>query len=172
MKKVNIKLPGLRIIKTVVTAFIVMLIAHFSNGILRPYDMVIVAVLAIQSDVAESFNEVKNRLSATLIGGIIGTIIMCINYISSSDIVELFLVPFGIFSILYFCSKLIKKSEFIIIACYAFLAITLDEPATISWLYPIRVMANTIVASIVAMIVNLYSPKIGNTKKISVVNFK
>ena len=159
MKKVSLEKPGLRIIKTIVAIIIVMIMSKFSDGLLTPYDMVVVAVLAIQSDVAESLNEVKNRLSSTIIGGIIGTIVMSIMYISKLEFIDVLLIPLGIFLILYFCSKLIKKSEFIVIACYVFLAITLDEPAEISWMYPIKIMANTIVASIVAMLVNLYTPK-------------
>lgn len=159
MKRVSLQKPGLRIIKTIIAIVIVMIMSKFSDGILTPYDMVVVAVLAIQSDVAESLNEVKNRISSTIIGGIIGTIVMSIMYISKLEFIDVVLIPLGIFLILYFCSKLIKKTEFIIIACYVFLAITLDEPAEISWLYPIRIMVNTIVASIVAMLVNLYTPK-------------
>ena len=159
MKKVNIEVPGLRIIKTVITVLVVILLSHFSHGILRAYDMAIVAVLAIQSDVAESFNEVRNRLSSTIIGGIIGTIAMCLNYVINFEIFDAIIAAIGVFIILYFCSKIIEKSEYILIACYVFLAIVLDEPSTISWIYPIRIMLNTVVASIVAMIVNLYNPK-------------
>lgn len=159
MKKVNIEVPGLRILKTVVTVLIVVLLSHFSHGILRAYEMAIVAVLAIQSDVSESFNEVRNRLSSTLIGGIIGTIAMCIMFAIDLDIIDALVASAGVFIILYFCSKIIGKAEYILIACYVFLAIVLDQPATISWIYPLRIMLNTIVASIVAMIVNLYNPK-------------
>ena len=63
------------------------------------------------------------------------------------------------FFILYLCSKLINRTEFIIIACYVFLSITLEEAPEISWIYPIKIMITTIVASIVAMIVNLYDPR-------------
>ena len=158
-EKVKLKAPGLRIIKTIIAIVIVLIISKFSNGLLTAYDMVVVAILAMQGDVAQSLKEVRNRISSTVIGGIIGTIVMSIMYISGSDFLDLILIPLGVFLILYFCSKLIDKSEFIIIACYVFLAITLDEPAEISWLYPIRIMANTIVSSIVAMAVNLYTPK-------------
>ncbi len=170
MKKAKIEVPGLRIIKTVLAIFIVLLISKFTGGILRPYDMVVVAILAIQSDVAESLNEVKKRLYSTALGGIIGTIMMTISYMVGGDTIDLFLVPLGIFFILYFCSKLIKKTDFIIISCYVFLAITLDEPAELSWLYPIRVVANTIVASIVAMLINLYTPK--DNKRVKIVKEK
>lgn len=159
MKKVNIEVPGLRILKTVITVLIVVLLSHLSHGILRAYEMAIVAVLAIQSDVSESFHEVRNRLSSTLIGGIIGTIAMCIMFAIDFDVIDAIVASAGVFIILYFCSKIIGKAEYILIACYVFLAIVLDQPATISWLYPLRIMANTIVASIIAMIVNLYNPK-------------
>ena len=172
MKKVNIEAPGLRIIKTVIAVLIVMLIGTFSNGILQPYEMTIVAVLAIQADVAKTFKEVKNRISATVVGGIIGTIAMAISFINTSQIVNIILIPLGIFLILYFCSKLINRSEFILIACYVFLAITLDEEPSSGWIYPIYVMANTIVASIVAMVVNLYTPRHKRNSRISVVKEK
>ncbi len=172
MKKVNIEVPGLRIIKTVITVLIVMIIGTFSNGILQPYEMAIVAILAIQGDVVKSFKEVKNRISATIVGGIIGTIAMSIDFISNTQITNIILVPLGIFLILYFCSKLINRSEFIAIACYVFLAITLDEEPESGWFYPIYVMANTIVASIVAMAVNLYTPKTRRKSRISVVKDK
>ena len=159
MKVAHIEVPGLRIMKTVLVVFIVMIIGTFSQGLLKPYEMAIVAVLAVQGDVVRSIHEIHNRISATVIGGIIGTIAMCIIYITKSNIATIMLIPIGVFLILYFCSKLINKNEYILIACYVFLAITLDEVPEISWIYPIRVMANTIVASIVAMLVNLYNPR-------------
>jgi len=163
MKRVKIErdvLPGLRIIKTIIALVIVMIIFLVgSNGFLPPYDLAVVAILAMQDDVAKSLTEVKNRLASTIIGGLIGTICMVIGYITNENILKLFLVPIGIFLIIYFCSKLINRTEFIIIACYVFLSITLDEPVEISWLYPIEIMVTTIVASIVAMTVNLYDPR-------------
>ena len=172
MKIVNIEVPGLRIIKTVIAVLLVMIIGTFSNGILQPYEMTIVAILAIQGDVVKSFKEVKNRISATIIGGIIGTIAMCISFINNSQIVNILLISLGVFLILYFCSKLINRSEFIIIACYVFLDITLYEDPASGWFYPIYVMANTIVASIVAMLVNLYTPRTKRKSKVSVVKDK
>ena len=62
MKKIKIEhsvLPGLRIIKTVVALAIVMVISICSDGHLAPYDMAVVAILAIQDDVAQSYG---NRL--------------------------------------------------------------------------------------------------------------
>ena len=108
MKKLNIEhsvLPGLRIIKTIVALVIVMIMSICSNGVLAPYDMAVVAILAMQDDVAKSFKEVKNRIGSTIIGGIIGTIAMVIGYITNESILKLLMVPLGIFFILYLCSK-------------------------------------------------------------------
>lgn len=162
MKKINIEhsvLPGLRIIKTIIALVIVMIISICSEGFLAPYDMAVVAILAMQDDVAQSFKEIKNRIGSTIIGGLIGIIAMVIGYITNESILKLVIVPVGIFLILYFCSKLINRTEFIIIACYVFLSITLEEAPEISWIYPIKVMVTTLVASVVAMIVNLYDPR-------------
>lgn len=162
MKKIKIEhevLPGLRIIKTVIALVIVMLISITSNGYLPPYDLAVVAILAMQDDVVKSFKQVQNRIASTFIGGIIGTICMAIGYITNENLLKIVLVPAGIFLILYFCSKLINRTEFIIIACYVFLSITLEEAPELSWFYPIKVMVTTIVASIVAMFVNLYDPR-------------
>ena len=57
------------------------------------------------------------------------------------------------------CSKLINRKEFILIACYVFLSITLEEAPELSWIYPIKIMVTTIVASTIAMVVNLYDPR-------------
>lgn len=173
MNKINIEhsvLPGLRIIKTVVALLIVMIISICSNGLLAPYDLAVVAILAMQDDVAKSLKEVKNRIGSTVIGGIFGTIAMAIGYLTNENLLKLLLVPFGIFLILYFCSKLINRKEFIMIACYVFLSITLEEAPEISWLYPIRVMVATIVSSIVAMVINLYDPR--RKKKVTIYNEK
>jgi hypothetical protein len=162
MKKIKIEhsvLPGLRIIKTIIALVIVMVIGICSNGLLKPYDLAVVAILAMQDDVTKSIKEVKNRIGSTIIGGIIGTIAMAVGYLTNENALKLIFVPIGIFLILYFCSKLINRKEYIIIACYVFLSITLEEAPEISWIYPIRVVAATIVASIVAMIVNLYDPR-------------
>lgn len=98
--KTHIEIPGLRILKTVIAVFIVMIIATLSNGALQRYEMVIVAILAIQGDVVKSLKEVKTRIASTLIGGIIGTIAMCIMYIGKSDILNISdLIPICIFLI-------------------------------------------------------------------------
>lgn len=162
MKRIKLEhkvLPGLRIFKTVLALIIVMLISIASNGYLPPYDLAVVAILAMQDDVIQSFKQVDNRLASTIIGGIIGTICMAIGYITNENLLKIALVPAGIFLILFFCSKLINRTEYIIIACYVFLSITLDESPEISWLYPIKVMVTTVIASIVAMFVNLYDPR-------------
>lgn len=162
MKRIKLEhkvLPGLRIFKTVLALIIVMLISIASNGYLPPYDLAVVAILAMQDDVIQSFKQVDNRLASTIIGGIIGTICMAIGYITNENLLKIALVPAGIFLILFFCSKLINRTEYIIIACYVFLSITLDESPEISWFYPIKVMVTTVIASIVAMFVNLYDPR-------------
>ncbi len=173
MKKLNVEhsvLPGLRIIKTIVALVVVMLISICTEEVLPPYDMAVIAILAMQDDVAQSFKEVKNRIGSTIIGGIIGTIAMVIGYITNENVLKLLMVPLGIFLILYFCSKLINRKEFILIACYVFLSITLEEAPELSWIYPIKIMVTTIVASTVAMVVNLYDPR--KRRKINIYNEK
>lgn len=173
MKKLKIEhevLPGLRIIKTVLALIICMLISIASNGYLPPYDLAVVAILAMQDDMAKSFSQVKNRMASAFIGGIIGTIFMAIGYVTNENLLKIFLVPLGIFLILYFCSKLINRTEFIIIACYVFLSITLEEAPELSWFYPIKVMVTTVIASIVAIVVNLYDPR--RNKRVTVYNEK
>ncbi len=173
MKKLNVEhsvLPGLRIIKTIVALVVVMLISICTEEVLPPYDMAVIAILAMQDDVAQSFKEVKNRIGSTIIGGIIGTIAMVIGYITNENVLKLLMVPLGIFLILYFCSKLINRKEFILIACYVFLSITLEEAPELSWIYPIKIMVTTIVASTIAMVVNLYDPR--KRRKINIYNEK
>ena len=173
MKKLNVEhsvLPGLRIIKTIVALVVVMLISICTEEVLPPYDMAVIAILAMQDDVAQSFKEVKNRIGSTIIGGIIGTIAMVMGYITNENVLKLLMVPLGIFLILYFCSKLINRKEFILIACYVFLSITLEEAPELSWIYPIKIMVTTIVASTVAMVVNLYDPR--KRRKINIYNEK
>ena len=68
------------------------------------------------------------------------------------------------------CSKLINRKEFILIACYVFLSITLEEAPELSWIYPIKIMVTTIVASTIAMVVNLYDPR--KRRKINIYNEK
>ena len=173
MKKLNVEhsvLPGLRIIKTIVALVVVMLISICTEEVLPPYDMAVIAILAMQDDVAQSFKEVKNRIGSTIIGGIIGTIAMVIGYITNENVLKLLMVPLGIFLILYFCSKLINRKEFILIACYVFLSITLEEAPELSWIYPLKIMVTTIVASTIAMVVNLYDPR--KRRKINIYNEK
>ena len=76
MKKIKVEhtiLPGLRIIKTIIALILVMIISVCSNGLFAPYDLAVVAIIAIQDDVTQTFKQVKNRIGSTVIGGIIGT---------------------------------------------------------------------------------------------------
>lgn len=154
----NFELPkiGLRNIKTALAVCICMLIFQLINRE-NPFFACIAAVFCMKDTVASSVSMGKNRIIGTIIGGILGIIVI---YISD-------LVPFlykitpivtglGIVIVIYICT-LIKRNGSVIISCIVFIGIMINYSSQVdSYLYAINRSFDTFIGIIVAILINKY----------------
>lgn len=157
-KYIKLKKPGLRNIKTVIAVFCCILIGELIGR--NPLLSTVAALLTIENNMDKTIQSGTNRIFATIFGGVIGTIIMCFIYVINGKYANLILVPLGIFVIIYICSKIIKRPEFITIACVAFLSVNfVSTTDNLNLMYAINRTCDTLIGVIVGMIVNLYNPR-------------
>ncbi|MDF9825816.1 uncharacterized membrane protein YgaE (UPF0421/DUF939 family) [Breznakia sp. PF5-3] len=150
-------LPGARIYKTLIAVTISLILSRYILG-LSGFYMTIAVVLSMKTDPQKSLIYGKNRIIGTLLGGILGYIIMVVirhtPFISEDSIWMLFINVGCIFLLLWF-SKLTHMSETgAALGCVIFFSITLIRfNAPIFDYVFIRVLETTI-GVIIAMGVN------------------
>jgi len=158
MNNIKIERPGLRNIKTVVSVLICLIICGMFNR--NPLLSAVAAILTIENSMDKTIDTGINRIFATIFGGIIGTIVMCFLYVINNEYSVMIFIPFGIFIIIYICSKIMKRSEFITIACVAFLSVNFENSSeNLDIMYAVTRTCDTLIGVIVGMFVNLYNPK-------------
>lgn len=146
----NLKFPGMRTIKTVITVVICLIIARLFN-LKYPFYAAVAGVICTQNTVHDSIKVAKNRVIGTMIGSVLGILFV---YMFSYN-------PWtsgvGILLLLYFL-KIIKLEESYIVACVVYLATFIPGhgPAVA---YGVERTIATILGILTAVAVNLiFSP--------------
>ncbi|MEG0873068.1 MAG: aromatic acid exporter family protein [Clostridia bacterium] len=155
--KIPVQLPGLRNIKSVVAVFMCMLIYELWSR--NAFLACITAIITLQGTVDKSFKIGSDRILATIFGGVIGVVFMCIEALCVSKYIVFITVPLGVFLIIYICSKVIKRPEFIVIACVCFLGINLGRAthSSADFVYALTRTADTLIGVLVGMFVNMFN---------------
>ena len=152
----KIKLPGMRVIKTVISVYICFLLSFVRKGL--PFYSVIAAILCMQSDHANSFEVGKSRIVGTLIGGVYGFLsIILINFLEIELfnwihylLLSLFLIP------IIYTNVFLKWASSTYISCVVFLSITVSHGGDIAPMYfALHRVIDTLVGIGVSLIVNL-----------------
>lgn len=157
--KIGESLPGLRNIKTVTVILICLIIYNLLER--NPFLACTEAILTLQGTMDESVKVGTDRIFATVFGGVIGIIFISIHNIVGWHYTNFILAPLGIFIIIYMCSKIIKRPEFVVVACVCFLGINIDfapTHQTIDLTSSVLKMGDTLLGVIIAMIINMYNP--------------
>ena len=157
--KIGESLPGLRNIKTVTVILVCLIIYHLIER--NPFLACTEAILTLQGTMNESLKVGTDRIFATVFGGVIGIIFVSIHNIIGWYYINYILAPLGIFIIIYMCSKIIKRPEFVVVACVCFLGINIDFLPThqvIDLSSALLKMGDTLIGVTIAMIINMYNP--------------
>ena len=143
---INLKLPGMRTIKTALVVIICLIISRLFN-LEYPFYAAIAGVISTQNTVHDSFRVAKNRVVGTVIGSLLGILFV---YIFSYNP---WVSGFGILVLLYFL-KVTKLEESYIVACVVYLATFIPGhgPAIP---YGIERTSATILGILTALAVNL-----------------
>jgi len=160
----KVKLPGMRVIKTVIAVYICFLISFINKSL--PFYSVIATILCMQSNIKNGWQVGKDRMIGTLIGGIYGFIciisinlfnIELFNYIHYL-ILSLFLIP------IIYTNVYLKVTNSTYISCVAFFSITISHGGDTAPMYfALRRIIDTLIGIIVSLAVNRIIPSIANS---------
>lgn len=154
-KNRKIKLPGMRVIKTVIAVYICFLLSFIRKT--KPFYSVIAAILCMQNDSKNGWKVGKNRMIGTLIGGIYGLIaIILIKYLNIELfsyvhylILSLFLIPI-IYSNVY-----LKVPNSTYISCVVFMSIAVSHGGDKApMFFALNRVVDTLIGIIVSIIIN------------------
>lgn len=156
MKPYPLKIGG-RIYKTVFAVFVCFLIDTIRNtGV--PFYAAIAAILCIQRNQSDSFQQAKNREFATIIGGIWGMIYLLFErhiFHISIEILRYAVLSLLLIPIIQF-SLWIRQEKGTFLMCVVFLCITVTHENDISpILFAIDRIVDTSIGIIVALVVNM-----------------
>jgi len=165
-KDKKIKLPGMRVIKTVIAVNICFLLSILRKS--SPFYSAIAAILCIQSDNKNSWEAGKSRMIGTLIGGAYGLINVVLNSSLNIElnnyvyylILSLFLIP------IIYTNVYVKAPSSTYISCVVFLSITVSHGGDeVPAYFALNRVVDTLIGICVALIVNKYKSSKQNYEK-------
>ena len=183
--------PGMRAIKTAISVFICIFIylmlrlinVDFANTWYNPFFAGIAAAYSLYPDKLNSFRQAKNRIVASLIGGIIGmllilgyTLITGLDWpnLSTTDTMQFF-IPYllvGILVVLVIMTGvLVKQRGAIFVSVLTFLSVTVNPSAMVvrlanEWIFGLNRILSTIIGVLISLSINLFTlPKLTKNKK-------
>lgn len=156
--KININLPkiGLRNLKTAIAVMSCILIFQLFN-LENPFFACIAAVFCMRDTVSTSIYMGINRTIGTIIGGIIGIVMIYLNskfpFLNSITPV---MVGLAVSISIYLCT-IIQKPEAVVVSCVVIITIMLNSPSqSNAYIYAIRRSFDTILGIIIAVLINKY----------------
>lgn len=127
MKKHKLPHMGLRIVKTAIAVFLVLMIYYFLPWTRTPFYAAIAAVLCTQPMIENTLTAAKNRIFGTFIGAFWGAVYILIEYylLKGSSLLLIYgLVSAGILLVLY-TTVLLKNTSASFFTSVVFLSITI-----------------------------------------------
>ncbi len=160
IKNKNIRLPGLRNIKTAIAVYICIILYHLFN-LGNPLVALFSVVICMQQNISESVKEGKNRILGTFFGGAFAFLFLNMLHLDNFNIyVQSTILSMFLIFIIYILN-LFKRSEAISLSAVVFLLIVFDSSNdSILKVATLRTIDTTI-GIVVAVLVNrfLFHPK-------------
>lgn len=155
MEKLEFPKIGLRTLKTALAVFLCMILFQIT-GRGSAFFACIATVICMKDTVEGSYSIGKNRLFGTLLGGIIGVIIIkLLAMLPYSENIKPVITSLGVIAVIYACN-IVKKPASINIACIVLLGIMCSYGPDDSYYYAINRMFDTAIGVIVSIIINQY----------------
>ena len=148
---------GLRAIKTAIAVFLCLLISFLLNRSDQLFSS-IAAIICMQKTYGKSIEEGLHRLIGTVLGGIIGyLIILFIQLPDYQGILNVFVSPICILLVIYICN-VIKKTDSVVIGCIVVLSVITPMDLSVSdkLVYVVDRVLDTSMGIIIAMLVNRF----------------
>lgn len=154
---------GLRNIKTalaVTLCIVVFDVIHREN----PFFACIASVFCMKDTVANSISMGKNRILGTMLGGVIGIMLIFLStHFQFLYNLRAIVTGIGVSTSIYICT-LFKKPESVIVSCIVISGIMINYATQLnSYVYAINRSVDTIIGIIVAILVNKYFNPVKNS---------
>lgn len=183
--------PGMRAIKTAISVLICIFLylvlrvinVDFANTWYNPFFAGIAAAYSLYPDKLNSFKQAKNRIVASIIGGVIGMVLI----IFYTEILNLtwpnftmtnttdFIIPYILVALcviaVIMTGVLVKQRGAIFVSILTFLSVTVNpSPMVINlaseWIFGVNRILSTVIGVLISLSVNLFSlPKFNKNKK-------
>ena len=146
----------MRNIKTALAVTLCMIVFNLIHRD-NPFFACIASVFCMKDTVANSISMGKNRILGTILGGIIGIILIFLStHFQFLYNISSIMTGLGVSLSIYICT-LLKKPESVIVSCIVISGIMINYASQLnSYVYAINRSFDTIIGIIVAILVNKY----------------
>lgn len=147
---------GMRLIKTAIAVFLCFLVDFFRDGG-TPFYSAIAAILCMQPELGGSLKVGKERIIATIIGGIAGMAMLAFERYAVS--IEPVLVRYFVISImviiLMYITVLLKKPSCAYLTCVVFMSIVISHVADANiYVFALNRILDTLIGIFIAIVIN------------------
>ena len=147
---------GMCLIKTAIAVFLCFLVDFFRDGGI-PFYSAIAAMLCMQPELDASFKIGKERIIATIIGGIMGMAMLAFERYAIP--IEPVLVRYGVISImvifLMYLTVLFKKPGCAYLTCVVFMSIVISHVADANiYIFALNRILDTLIGIFIAILIN------------------
>ena len=147
---------GMRLIKTAIAVFLCFLVDFFRDGG-TPFYSALAAMLCMQPELDASFKIGKERIIATIIGGIMGMAMLAFERYAIP--IEPVLVRYGVISImvifLMYLTVLFKKPGCAYLTCVVFMSIVISHVADANiYIFALNRILDTLIGIFIAILIN------------------
>ncbi len=159
IKDKNIRLPGLRNIKTAIAVYLCIILYYLLN-LGNPIIALFSVVICMQQNISQSLQEGKNRILGTFYGGAFGVLFRLLHLKSYELYIWSAVLALMLIFIIY-TLNILKRSEAVSNCSILFLLIALDNSTDMLFKFAFIRMIDTIIGIVIAISVNrfIFPPK-------------
>lgn len=146
---------GMRNIKTTLSVFLCLLIFEIINRENSIFAC-IAAVICLQNTIDDSMKTGRARVIGTIIGGVVGAMVLFIVNTFFDNRILIFIIPIGIMILIKICVS-INMRQSVVICCVVYLSIMITKNHDNGYLlYTINRVVDTSIGILIALLVNKY----------------
>ncbi|MFR1214570.1 MAG: HAD hydrolase family protein [Acutalibacteraceae bacterium] len=146
----------MRLIKTAVAVFLCFLVDFFRDGG-TPFYSAIAAILCMQPELGSSLKVGKERIIATIIGGVVGMAMLAFERyaVPIEPVLVRYLVISIMVIILMYITVLIKKPSCAYLTCVVFMSIVISHVADANiYVFALNRILDTLIGILIAIVIN------------------
>lgn len=160
---------GMRNIKTSTSVFLCLLVFEIINRD-NAIQACIAAIICMQNTIDDSFKKGIERVFGTILGGIIGALVLFFVETFGHEELLLFIIPLGIIILIEICVGLNLKQS-VVICCVVYLSILITKKHEGGYiLYTINRVVDTTLGIMITIFVNKYMKIPDDVKRLLRVN--